>query len=164
MVAKGELLEHARVFGNWYGTPRGPLETSLGSGRDVVTDIDWQGTQQLRETVGDDIVTIFVLPPDPQTLERRLSTRAEDSDDAIAERMAKASDEMSHWSEYNYVVINDDLDQCVSEVEAILIAERSRRTRQIGLADFANRIRDELTEQSSELRKRARQRAELGNR
>jgi guanylate kinase len=164
MVASGDLLEHAMVFGNWYGTPRKPIEAALSNGQDVVTDIDWQGTQQLRETVRDDIVTVFVLPPNLQILERRLRSRAEDSNDAIAERMAKASDEISHWPEYNYVVINDELDQCVSEVEAILTAERRRRTRQIGLADFANRIRDQLTEQSSELRKRARQRAKLDNR
>ncbi|MGE3782596.1 MAG: guanylate kinase [Alphaproteobacteria bacterium] len=163
MVIKNELLEHATVFGNRYGTPREPIETALGAGRDVITDIDWQGTQQLKETVRDDIATVFVLPPDLPTLEKRLRARAEDSDDAIAERMSKASDEMSHWPEYNYVVINDNLDQCVSEVEAILTAERSRRTRQIGLADFVNKIRDELTEQSSELRKRARKRTKIRN-
>jgi guanylate kinase len=163
MVAKDELLEHAIVFGNRYGTPRQPIESALTSGRDVITDIDWQGTQQLWETVRDDIVTVFVLPPDRLTLEKRLRTRAEDSDEAIAERMARASDEMSHWPEYDYVVVNDDLDQCVSEVAAILRAERSRRTRQIGLADFANKVRDELAEQSSELRKRARQRTKIRN-
>jgi guanylate kinase len=164
MVGAGEFLEHATVFGHRYGTPRQPIETALAAGRDVVTDIDWQGTQQLRESVRDDIVTIFVLPPDIPTLEKRLRSRAEDSDAAIAARMAKSSDEMSHWPEYDYVVINDDLEECVSAVRAILLAERSRRTRRIGLADFVNQIRGGLARQSSKLRQRARERTERGDR
>jgi guanylate kinase len=163
MVAAGELLEHANVFGHCYGTPRQPIETALASGQDIVTDIDWQGTQQLRETVRDAVVTIFVLPPDIATLEARLRARAEDSDVAIAERMAKSSDEMSHWPEYEYVVINDDLAACVSAVEAILTAERSRRARRIGLADFVNRVRSGLEQQSSDLRQRAREQTKVRN-
>jgi guanylate kinase len=164
MVAGGEFLEHAMVFGHRYGTPRQTVEANLTAGRDVVTDIDWQGTQQLREAVRDDIVTVFVLPPNISALETRLRSRAEDSDSAIAARMAKSSDEMSHWPEYDYVVINDDLEKCVSAVRAILKAERSRRTRRIGLAEFVNQIREELAQQSSDLRQRARERAKLGDR
>jgi guanylate kinase len=160
MDAAGEFLEHATVFGYRYGTPRRPIETALGAGRDVVTDIDWQGTQQLRASARDDIVTAFVLPPDIPTLEKRLRSRAEDSDSAIAARMSKSSDEMSHWSEYDYVVINDELEECVSLVRAILTAERSKRTRRIGLADFVNQIRGDLAQELSKLRQRARQRAE----
>jgi guanylate kinase len=155
MVANGELLEHATVFGHYYGTPRTPIETALAAGRDIVTDIDWQGTQQLVERVRDDIVSVFVLPPDVAALEARLRTRAEDSDAAIAERMAKAADEMSHWSEYDYIVVNDNLEECVSVVQSVLTAERLRRTRRIGLADFVNRVRDGIAEQSSDLRARA---------
>jgi guanylate kinase len=155
MVACGELLEHATVFGHYYGTPRTPIETALAACRDIVTDIDWQGTQQLAERVRDDIVSVFVLPPDVATLEARLRTRAEDSDAAIAERLTKAAEEMSHWSEYDYVVINDDLEECVSVVQSVLTAERLRRTRRIGLADFVNRVRDGITEQLSGLRARA---------
>lgn len=164
MIAGGEFLEHARVFGHQYGTPRQPIEAALAAGQDIVTDIDWQGTQQLRESVRDDIVTVFVLPPNIPTLEKRLRSRAEDSDSAIAARMAKSSDEMSHWPEYDYVVINGDLEECVSAVRAILTAERSRRTRRIGLADFVNQIRGGLAQQSSELRQRARERAKRGDR
>lgn len=156
MVGGGELLEHATVFGHCYGTPRAHVESVLAQGRDVVTDIDWQGTQQLAERVRDDLVTVFVLPPNTAALEARLRARAEDTDGAIAERMAKSSDEMSHWPEYDYVVVNDDLDECVSVVQAILTAERLRRTRRIGLADFVKSVRDGIAEQSSDLRERAR--------
>lgn len=163
MVANGELLEHATVFGHCYGTPRQLIETALAKGQDVVTDIDWQGTQQLRESARDDIVTVFVLPPSTAALEARLRTRAEDSDAAIAERLAKSSEEMSHWAEYDYVVVNEDLEECVSVVQAILTAEQLRRSRQIGLADFVTRVRGGLAQQSSQLRERARQSAELGD-
>lgn len=156
MVEGGELLEHATVFGNSYGTPRQAIESALAEGQDIITDIDWQGTQQLNETVGDDLVKVFILPPSAEILEQRLRARGQDSDAAIAERMAKSSEEMSHYPEYDYVAINDDLDDCVSVVEAILTAERVRRTRRIGLADFVNRMRGGVAEQSSRLRRRAR--------
>jgi guanylate kinase len=141
MVAQGELLEHATVFGHCYGTPRQPIEAAIEAGRDIVTDIDWQGTQQLDEKVRDDIVTIFVLPPSGPALEARLRTRAQDSDAVVAQRMAKSAEEMSHWSEYDYVIVNDDLDASVAEAQAIVTAERLRRARQRGLADFVNRLR-----------------------
>lgn len=129
MVTHGELLEHATVFGNSYGTPRQPIEAAVAEGRDVVTDIDWQGTQQLKRTVADDLVTIFVLPPSLAALEARLKTRAQDSDEVVAARMAKAREEMSHWSEYDYVIVNDDLQKSVEQAEAIVAAERIKRGR-----------------------------------
>jgi len=141
MVKAGELLEHAIVFGHSYGTPRQPIEEAIAAGRDIVTDIDWQGTQQLSEKLRDDLVTVFVLPPSLEALEARLKTRAQDSDATVAARMAKSAEEMSHWSEYDYVVVNRDLEASVVEVEAIVTAERLRRTRQAGLADFVNRLR-----------------------
>ena len=141
MVKAGELLEHATVFGHCYGTPRRPVDEAIAAGRDIVTDIDWQGTQQLTETVPSDLVTVFILPPDMAALEARLRARAQDSAATVAARMAKSAEEMSHWSEYDYVVVNRNLDASVSEVEAIVTAERLRRTRQIGLADFVNRLR-----------------------
>jgi guanylate kinase len=122
MVARGELLEHATVFGNSYGTPRAEIEKSIGAGRDVVTDIDWQGTQQLKKSVSDDLVTIFVLPPSLAALEARLKTRAQDSSEVVAVRMAKSREEMSHWTEYDYVIINDDLQNSVAQAEAIVTA------------------------------------------
>lgn len=141
MVRAGELLEHAVVFDHAYGTPRRPVEDAITTGRDIVTDIDWQGTQQLSEKLRDDLVTVFVLPPSMEALEARLKTRAQDSAATVAARMAKSAEEMSHWSEYDYVVVNRDLDASVAEVQAIVTAERLRRTRQIGLADFVNRLR-----------------------
>jgi guanylate kinase len=141
MVAGGELLEHARVFDHYYGTPRRPVEAALAAGRDIVTDIDWQGTQQLAESVPHDLVTVFVLPPSMAALEARLKTRAQDSPEVVAERMAKSAEEMSHWSEYEYVIINREIEESVTLVQAIVIAERLRRTRQLGLADFVNRLR-----------------------
>ena len=136
MVVREELLEHATVFGHHYGTPRAPVEKSLNEGRDVLFDIDWQGTQQLREKARSDLVSIFVLPPDMKELERRLRERAQDSDGVVQGRMAKADDEMSHWAEYDYIVVNRDIDASVAEVRAILTAERLKRDRQIGLGDF----------------------------
>jgi guanylate kinase len=136
MVGNGELLEWAKVFGNCYGTPRGAVEAALARGRDVLFDIDWQGTQQLREKARSDLVSIFVLPPSIATLERRLHARAQDSAEVIRRRMAVASDEMSHWAEYDYVVVNSALDEAFADVRAILSAERLRRERQIGLAAF----------------------------
>jgi len=141
MVAGGELLEHAVVFGNCYGTPRGPIEEALAAGRDVVTDIDWQGTQQISGSLPHDLVTIFILPPSMAALEARLKTRAQDTDAVVAARMAKSSEEMSHWSEYDYVIINRDMAASVAEAQAIVTAERLRRTRQLGLAEFVNRMR-----------------------
>jgi guanylate kinase len=142
MVAEGELLEHAKVFDHCYATPRQPIEAALAAGRDIVTDIDWQGTQQLAESVPRDLVTVFVLPPSMAALEARLQTRAQDSAEVVAGRMAKSSEEMSHWSEYDYVIVNRDIDESVALVQAIVTAERLRRIRQVGLADFVNRLRE----------------------
>ena len=141
MVAQGELLEHAKVFDHCYGTPRQPIEAALAAGRDIVTDIDWQGTQQLTESFRHDLVTVFVLPPSMAALEARLKMRAQDSAEVIAGRMAKSAEEMSHWSEYDYVIVNREIDESVAEAQAIVIAERLRRSRQLGLADFVNRLR-----------------------
>ena len=141
MIEAGELLEHAHVFGHRYGTPRGPVEAVLSAGRDIVTDVDWQGTQQLKESVRDDLVSVFVLPPTLSALEERLRARAQDAAEVVARRMAKSSDEMSHWPEYDYVIVNRELETSVAQVQAILTAERLRRERQIGLADFVNRLR-----------------------
>jgi guanylate kinase len=141
MVGASELLEHAVVFGHCYGTPRAPVEAVLSAGGDVVTDIDWQGTQQLKATVRGDLVSVFILPPSMAALEQRLKTRAQDSDEIVHARMAKSTDEMSHWPEYDYVFVNHDLAESVGRVEAILAAERVRRERLVGLADFVNRLR-----------------------
>jgi len=146
MEAAGELLESAKVFGNLYGTPRAPVEHALATGRDVLFDIDWQGTQQLRdnEKVKTDVVTIFVLPPSTADLEKRLRMRAQDSDAVIASRMAKAADEMSHWPEYDYVIINKNIDQAFAEIRAILAAERLKRARATGLSDFVRDLQAKL--------------------
>lgn len=143
MVARGELLEHASVFGHFYGTPRAPVEAALASGRDIVSDIDWQGTQQLKQSIRADLVSVFVLPPSMAALEQRLKTRAQDSDDVVQARMAKSADEMSHWPEYDYVFINHDIERSVEQVQAILTAERVRRERLLGLAEFVNSLRAE---------------------
>ena len=140
MVADGELLEHARVFGRDYGTPRLPVETALAAGRDVLFDIDWQGAQQLTETAGESVVKVFVLPPSTGALERRLHTRAQDSPEAVAARMARAADEMTHWAEYDYIVINDRIERAVAEVTAILTAERLRRERYREMSQFVARL------------------------
>jgi guanylate kinase len=144
MVARGELLESAEVFGNCYGTPRAPVEAALKAGRDVLFDIDWQGTQQLREKAARDLVSIFVLPPSIPDLEQRLRTRAQDSDDVIHARMAKAADEMSHWAEYDYVVINADVTHAFDDVKAILAAERLKRERRTGLSAFVRDLQSRL--------------------
>jgi guanylate kinase len=143
MVEDGDLLEWAEVFGNRYGTPRLPVEAALAQGRDVLFDIDWQGTQQL-EKAGRDLVSIFVLPPSIPDLEQRLRTRAQDTDEEIRGRMAKAADEMSHWAEYDYVIINTDIDHAFAQVRSILAAERLTRERQTGLSDFVRRLQAEL--------------------
>ena len=135
MVARGELLEHAIVFGNCYGTPRRPIEEALAAGRDVIGDLDWQGTQQLKESVGEGLVTVFVLPPSRAELERRLCARAQDTAPAVAARMAKAAEEMSHWSEYEYVIVNVAIEDSVAQVQAIVTAERMRRERRFTQLD-----------------------------
>ena len=144
MVKSGELLEWAEVFGHCYGTPRRPVEKALRAGRDVLFDIDWQGTQQLREKARDDLVSVFILPPTAKELERRLHTRAQDSHDIIRTRMAKAAGEMSHWPEYDYVIVNSDIDLAFAEVRAILAAERLQRERQIGLSAFVRGLQAKL--------------------
>ena len=144
MLKQSELLESAQVFGHRYGTPRVPVEAALGRGRDVLFDIDWQGTQQLREKAVHDLVSIFVLPPSIPDLERRLRARAQDSDEVIHARMARAADEMSHWAEYDYVVINTDIDRAFSEVRSILAAERLKRERQTGLSAFVRGLQAKL--------------------
>ncbi len=144
MVKKRELLEWAEVFGHCYGTPRRPVEKALELGRDVLFDIDWQGTQQLREKARDDLVSVFILPPTVKELERRLKRRAQDSNDVIGTRMAKAAGEMSHWPEYDYVIVNHDIDEAFAEVRAILAAERLKRERQIGLSDFVRGLQAKL--------------------
>jgi guanylate kinase len=136
MVEKNELLEWAEVFDNYYGTPKKAVMDALAAGRDVLFDVDWQGTQQLRDKAPNDLVSIFILPPSIPELERRLHKRAQDDYETIHRRMAKAADEMSHWQEYDYVVINHDLDDTFADVLAILAAERVKRDRQIGLSDF----------------------------
>jgi guanylate kinase len=140
MVAEGALLEHATVFGNSYGSPRGPVEEALAAGRDVLFDVDWQGTQQLRENARNDLVSVFILPPSRAELERRLRTRAQDPEDVVQARMARAGDEMSHWAEYDYIVVNRDIATAVAQVRAILESERLRRARQVGLAEFVKAI------------------------
>ena len=138
----GELLEQAKVFGHYYGTPRAPVEAALAAGRDVLFDIDWQGTQQLAESAREDLVSIFILPPSTRELERRLRARAQDSAEEVGRRMAKAADEMSHWAEYDYIIVNRDLERSLAQVQAILQAERLRRERQIGLHEFVKGLRE----------------------
>jgi guanylate kinase len=138
MVEGGAFLEHALVFDNHYGTPKEPVMLALAKGRDVLFDIDWQGTQQLRQQAGDDLVSVFVLPPSHDELERRLRARAQDADDVVAQRMARASNEISHWAEYDYVVINDDLGTTLAKIQTILAAERMKRGRQTGIPGFVS--------------------------
>jgi guanylate kinase len=141
LVSTDALLEHAKVFDNFYGTPAKPVEDALAQGRDVLFDIDWQGTQQLMDKARKDLVRVFILPPSMQALRRRLEQRAQDTTEVVAKRMARASDEMSHYAEYDYVLINVDIDQSLDNVRAILHAERLRRERQVGLSEFVNRLR-----------------------
>ena len=140
----GELLESAKVFDNYYATPKAPVMAALAEGRDILFDIDWQGAQQLRAMMPHDVVSVFILPPDAATLERRLKTRAQDSDEVVAGRMAKASDEISHWAEYDYVIVNADLAESSARLLAILTAERNRRERLTGLSGFVSGVLDEL--------------------
>ena len=144
MVKQDELLEWAVVFGNRYGTPRGPVEAALSAGRDVLFDIDWQGTQQLREKAGADVVSVFILPPSAADLEKRLHTRAQDSDEVIRGRMDRASHELSHWAEYDYIVVNQNVDEAFSEVQSILKAERLKRARRTGLTEFVRKLQRQL--------------------
>jgi guanylate kinase len=136
MVADGDFLEHAQVFDNYYGTPRPPVVKALEQGKDVLFDVDWQGTQQLRQNARDDLVSIFILPPSVEELERRLYARAQDPADVVKKRMAKATSEMSHWAEYDYIIINEAIEHSVREAEAILSAERLKLMRQIGMSEW----------------------------
>ncbi|MGY4624948.1 guanylate kinase [Bradyrhizobium sp. USDA 4486] len=144
MVRGNELLEWATVFDNSYGTPRAPVEAALSSGQDVLFDIDWQGTQQLREKARADVVSVFILPPSAGDLEKRLHSRAQDTDEVIRKRMSRASHEMSHWAEYDYIVINHDVDEAFAEVQSILKAERLKRERRIGLVEFVRSLQGQL--------------------
>lgn len=144
MVSNSELLEWANVFGNRYGTPREPVEAALASGKDVLFDIDWQGTQQLRDRSGKDVVSVFILPPSVAALEQRLHTRAQDSDEVIRGRMKKAGDEMSHFDAYDYIVVNDNIGIAFEAVRSILRAEQLKRERQVGLEGFVRGLRNQL--------------------
>jgi guanylate kinase len=145
MVAAGEMLEHAEVFGNFYGSPKGPVEVAMTEGRDTLFDIDWQGGQQIRNSaLGRDVVSVFVLPPSIAELERRLRGRAQDSDEVIAGRMAKSQSEISHWAEYDYVIVNNDIDVAFNDLLTILQAERMRRDRQPGMAEFVRGLNREF--------------------
>ena len=136
MVAAGDFVEWAPVFGYRYGTPKAPVKAALKAGRDILFDIDWQGTQQLQAAMGEDLVRIFILPPSMAELERRLHARGTDSDEVIADRMARAASEISHWPEYDYVLVNRDTAECLSEVKSIVAAERLKRGRQVGMVPF----------------------------
>jgi guanylate kinase len=142
MIERKQFLEYAEVFGNYYGTPRGPVDTALGTGKDVLFDIDWQGTQQLKDKVKADLVTVFILPPSTRDLEKRLLTRAQDPKEIVAQRMAKAADEMSHYAEYDYVVVNRDIATSLNNLKSILTSERLRRERQVGLSGFVKALRE----------------------
>jgi guanylate kinase len=143
MVASHAFLEYASVFGKRYGTPRQPVEAALNKGRDVLFDIDWQGTQQIAESARGDLVSIFILPPSMEALEQRLRTRASDSEEEVRYRMSKATSEISHWAEYDYVLINDNLDTCLAQIKTILAAERLKRLRQIALSSFVKALFDD---------------------
>ncbi len=139
MVDNGDMLEHAKVFDNYYGTPKQPVEEALASGKDVLFDIDWQGTQQLTQIVEEDLVRVFILPPSREVLEKRLRNRSRDTretEEQIRSRMEKASAEISHWAEYDYVIINKDIDEAIDQAQLILDAERTKRRRVKGLSDF----------------------------
>ena len=142
MLNRQELLEHAKVFDHYYGTPKGPVEEALAAGEDVLFDIDWQGEQQLKQAARSDLASVFILPPSTEELARRLQQRAQDPADVVAARMAKAPDEISHWPEYDYIIINYDIEDSVAKVQAILQAERLKRDRQVGLTAFVKRLRE----------------------
>lgn len=142
MIEEKKLLEHATVFEHLYGTPKKPVEDSLSQGKDVLFDIDWQGTQQIAQKAREDLVSVFILPPSLEELESRLRNRAQDSEEVVQKRMNEAFSEMSHWAEYDYIIINRDIDDSVHHIEAILEAERLKRERQIGLPEFVNNLRE----------------------
>ena len=144
MVKSGDMLEHAEVFGNFYGSPRAPVQAAMEAGTDTVFDIDWQGGQQIKQAMRDDVVSVFILPPSIAELDRRLRGRGQDSDEVISGRMAKSRDEISHWAEYDYVLVNDDLDQTFGQLTAILTAERLRRERQPQLSAFVRALNKEF--------------------
>jgi guanylate kinase len=141
MIEHGELLEHAEVYGHGYGTPRALVDRTLAGGRDVLFDIDWQGAQQLREVAGEDMASVFILPPSTRELERRLRRRAQDPEEVVRRRLDQVAADVTHWAEYDYVLVNSDLDASIRGVRAILAAERLRRRRQPGLAEFVQRFR-----------------------
>ena len=147
MIAAGEMLEHAEVFGNFYGSPKAPVAAALAEGRDTLFDIDWQGGQQVRNSsLGQDVVSVFVLPPSIAALDARLRNRGQDSDAVIAARMRKSRDEISHWAEYDYVLVNDDLEVTAARLRGIIEAERARRVRQPGLTEFVRGLNREFEE------------------
>ena len=140
-IERGEFLEYAHVFGNYYGTPKKAVQDGLNAGRDILFDIDWQGTQQLAMSSRSDIVPVFILPPSLSDLEKRLQSRAQDSSDVVAQRMSRATDEISHWAEYDYIVFNHDLQEALVSLKSILYAERLKRDRQLGLNDFIRSLK-----------------------
>ncbi|MEE2997892.1 MAG: guanylate kinase [Pseudomonadota bacterium] len=142
MLNRRELLEHAKVFDHYYGTPQSAVEEALAVGKDVLFDIDWQGEQQLKQATRNDLASVFILPPSTEELARRLQSRAQDPADVVAVRMEKAPDEISHWPEYDYIIVNYDIEESVSQVQAVLAAERLKRERQIGLTNFVKRLRE----------------------
>jgi guanylate kinase len=144
MVKSGEMLEHAEVFGNFYGSPRAPVQAAMEAGTDTVFDIDWQGGQQIKQAMRGDVVSIFILPPSIAELDRRLRSRAQDSEAVIAGRMAKSRDEISHWAEYDYVLVNEDLEQTFEQLKTILSAERLKRERQPQLSAFVRTLNEEF--------------------
>ena len=144
MLNKNHFLEHANVFGNYYGTDKSIVESRINNGKDLIFDIDWQGAQQLREKMREDIVSVFILPPSKQELERRLKSRGQDADEVVKKRMDEASAEITHWAEYDYVVINKNLNDSVKAVLGILKAERMKRIRQVGLGEFVRSISHDL--------------------
>ena len=144
MLENNEFLEHAKVFDHYYGTPKTPITEALDSGKDILFDIDWQGTQQLMNSLQDDLIKVFILPPSAKELEKRLLKRNEDTDVIVKKRMSKASNEISHYAEYDYIIINEDFDDSLRKIEAILIAESLKRSRQINIQDIIKDLRDDL--------------------
>ena len=144
MLESNEFLEYAKVFDHYYGTPKAPITEALDSGKDILFDIDWQGTQQLMNSLQDDLIKVFILPPSAKELEKRLLKRNEDTDVIVKKRMSKASNEISHYAEYDYIIINEDFDDSLRKIEAILIAESLKRSRQINIQDIIKDLRDDL--------------------
>jgi len=144
MLENNEFLEHAKVFDHYYGTPKAPITEALDSGKDILFDIDWQGTQQLMNSLQDDLIKVFILPPSAKELEKRLLKRNQDTDVIVKKRMSKASNEISHYAEYDYIIINEVFDDSLRKIEAILIAESLKRSRQINIQDIIKDLRDDL--------------------